>query len=571
MSVLQRLHRGLRLPRLGPAFNRLWVRLINRRRRRYRELDYITLTLPATMPALPEPRGWLMRRIQGPPTLSLWALDRLFERIADDPRPTGIILNLTGLAMTLADLQTLRQSILRLRGRGKRVIAYAQTYGLGPYYIASACDAILLQPGGELATLGLRDEATFLKDALDAIGVSLDVVAISPFKGAYDQFSRREMSPEARAQADWLLDSRYEMLLEDIAAGRGWTRETARRLIDAAPHLDSDALAAGYVDGVLNEEGLPAWLETKQLVPWAQARKWLFMKAQPAYDRHIALLNISGLMMQGESARPPIDLPVPFIGGARAGDRTVVGRVRRLMKQENVAAVVLFIDSPGGVALAVEAMTSALDELAKSRPLVVYMNAVAASGGYYVATPARWIVAQPGTITGSIGVVSAKPVTDGLFDRLRVHSVELSRGANATLYSSREPFTNAQRAQVRAGIERIYQLFISRVARSRGLSEQAVDEVGGGRVWTGAQARTHGLVDELGDLRAAWVKACQLAGLPEDTPLIMADAKSGALPPQLAETPVPSAALAYLRDNALAIASGTPQTLLPVWWGSKVQ
>ncbi|MFO7323369.1 MAG: S49 family peptidase [Chloroflexota bacterium] len=207
MSLFKRLRRALRFPRVGPLINRLRVGLANRLRRRYRDLDYITLVLPVTMPPLPKPRSWLMRRLQGPPPLSLWELDRRFEQIAADPRPKGVVLTMTGLAMTLADLQTLRQSILRLRQRGKRVIAYAQGYGLGQYYVASACDAIVLQTGGELTTLGLREEVTFLKDALDTLGISLDVVAISPFKGAYDQLSRSDMSPEARAQAEWLLDS----------------------------------------------------------------------------------------------------------------------------------------------------------------------------------------------------------------------------------------------------------------------------------------------------------------------------------------------------------------------------
>ncbi|MFO7324035.1 MAG: S49 family peptidase [Chloroflexota bacterium] len=360
------------------------------------------------------------------------------------------------------------------------------------------------------------------------------------------------------------------MLLDGIAEGRGWTREQALRLIDTAPHLDRDALAAGYVDAVLNEEGLPGYLGSQHLTPWEQARRRLYLKPERKSERYVALLDISGLMMQGESSQPPADLPVPFIGGARAGDRTVVRRVRQLMKREQAAAVVLFIDSPGGVAIAAEAMASALDELAKDRPVVAYMNAVAASGGYYVATPARWIVAQPGTITGSIGVVAAKPVTGGLLDRLHVKSVELTRGPNAGFYSSRAPFTDEQRAQVDAAIRRIYELFVSRVAQSRGMSAAAVDEVGAGRVWTGAQAKIHGLVDELGDLRAAWAKACQLAGLPEDTPLVMVESKGGALPPQLAETPVP-AALNYLRDNVRAIASGAPQVLLPVWWRSLIK
>jgi protease-4 len=210
-------------------------------------------------------------------------------------------------------------------------------------------------------------------------------------------------------------------------------------------------------------------------------------------------------------------------------------------------------------------MAAALDELAQTRPLVVYMNAVAASGGYYVASPARWIVAQPGTITGSIGVVTAKPVTVDLFDKLNVHTIEFTRGANAGIYSDAEPFTEAQRSQVRASIEAVYWRFVERVARGRKMTIEQVDAVGGGRVWTGEQALERGLIDELGDIHAAIRKARALANLPDTSPVIMVGGKiKDPLPPQLAEAIVP-AALTYLRESARSL-SGNAQVILPVWW-----
>ncbi len=180
--------------------------LRNRLRRRHKHLDYILLNLPSTLPSLPEHRSWLRQRLQGSAPLSLTQLDRIFRQIGDDPRPRGVILHVGALAMSLADLQTLRASIQRLRAKGKRVIASAPMYTIGPYYVASGCDAILLQPGGELMTVGLRDETVFLKDALDTLGITLDVVAISPYKGAFDRFTRGDISPEGRAQLEWLLD-----------------------------------------------------------------------------------------------------------------------------------------------------------------------------------------------------------------------------------------------------------------------------------------------------------------------------------------------------------------------------
>jgi protease-4 len=536
--------------------------VVNRVRARRGDLDYVALTLPVDLPPLPQDRGWLLRRVQGEPPISLWELDDLFTRIAHDRRVGGVILTLRGVQMPLADIQTLRASIRRLRDRGVRVLCHAQSYDLAAYYLASAADQILLQPGGDLLTLGLQQEAIFLKDALAQIGVALDVVAITPYKGAFDQLSRADISPEGRAQLEWLLDSRYEQIVTGIAEGRGLAPDAVRRLIDTAPHIDADALAAGYVDAVIHEEGLYAHLGTRHVIPLAEAKKRLLIPPPPrAGGKHIAILKVSGLMIPGESGSPPVELPIPFIGGERAGDLTVVQQVRALMQDDDTAAVVLFIDSGGGAAIAAEAMTAALEELAKTRPLVAYMNAVAASGGYYIATPARHIVAQPGTITGSIGVVTAKPVTGGLRDLLRVRAVELARGANAGIYSDAQPFTDEQRALVRRSIEAAYRRFVERVARGRGLSVEAVDAVGGGRVWTGAQALQHGLIDEVGDLRAAIRTARELAALPEGAPVEVVGGKVKNLPPQLAETVVPAAK--YLLDNARRVANGSAQVIAP--------
>lgn len=236
------------------------------------------------------------------------------------------------------------------------------------------------------------------------------------------------------------------------------------------------------------------------------------------------------------------------------------------MRDKRAAAVILAVDSGGGAADAAEAMTAALAELAQDRPLIVYMNAVAASGGYYVATPAQWIVAQPGTITGSIGVISAKAITSGLYDRLHIQRLEFVRGANAAFQSDYVPFTEAQRARAMQSIQHIYNLFVGHVARSRRMEAAAVDAVGGGRVWTGAQAQAHGLVDELGDLWAALKKARELAKLPDDAPLLLAGGRGESLPPQLVDKANPAAALAYLQDNLAHIGSGKPLTLLPLEW-----
>jgi len=546
---------------------RAWAGVRNWRRLRYKEMDYILFPIEGAIPALPEARSWLEKRILGEPPITLWEIDRYFRQIADDPRPKGVILMLRDPELSLADAQTLRTIIERLRAAGKRVIAYAQSYDLGTYLIASVCDEILMQPGGDVSTLGLYQQAVFLKDALAAVGVALDVIAITPYKGVYDQLSRDSISPEARAQQEWLLDSRYTMIVRDIAASRGWEESKVRAMIDGAPYIDQEAVDAGYIDGLVYEEGLPERLGTEDLIEWEDIEKKLVRKPRRYdTDKYIAILPITGLMMPGESGAPPIDLPIPLpiIGGERAGDITVVQQVRSLMKDERVGAVVLYIDSGGGAAIAAEAMTSALQELAKMHPVVAYMNGVAASGGYMVACPAQWIVAQPGTITGSIGVVTAKPVTGGLEEKLLFKSFSFLRGANADLYSSSAPFTDDQRAKVRTAIEYSYRQFIEMVAAARHTTPEAIDAIGGGRVWTGEQGLANGLVDELGDVRAAILKARVLGDLPERTPSVLySSRKLSGLPPMAAKIIDPAAGVKRLLDNARGVLNGRAQLIMP--------
>jgi len=535
--------------------------LRNRLRKRSK-IDYVTIELPQEMPTLPESRNWALARALGPSPMSLTELDRIFERIGDDPRPKGVILTIHGLALPLANLQTLRNSLLRLRAKGKRVICYAQSYSNAVYYIASACNEIVLQPTGEVETIGLRAEATFLKDALDMVGVKLDSIAISPFKGAFDQLSRSEMSPEGKAQLDWLLDSQFDMIVEGIAEGRKLSIEAVKKMIDGAPYLDSEALAAGYVDAVETEEALYRRLNSEHIVSWQKANKKLLKKWTQSSDKYVALIDVTGMMIAGKSAKPPIDLPIPFIGGERVGDITVVQQVRHVMEDEQVAAVILYINSGGGAVIAGEAMRSALVELAKKHPVVTYMDGVAASGGYYIATPTQWIVAQPGTITGSIGVITAKAVTNGLYEKLHAHRTEITRGANAGMMSDFAPFTDTQRVRMRQTVEHIYKHFVELVSTSRHLSYEAVDAIAGGRVWTGVQAKANGLVDELGDLKTALAKARALANLPDHAPLIVVEAKGKPLPPQLAEKANPAASLVYMHESLTAIANSSPQVLL---------
>ena len=542
------------------AIGRMLFWWINQKRAE-KPIEYILFTLPDTLHALPEPRSLPQRILMGESPLSLSDLENAFKRIGKDSRNRGVILHMRRMSAGLADLQTLRNSILRLKENGKQVICIAESYDIHTYYVATAANQVILQKvGGGLQTTGLLQGTAFLKDALDSIGVKFDAVAITPFKGAADPLTRNAISKEGQEQLEWLLDSRFNTIVEGIAQARDMSTDDVKKLIDTSPHLNKDALELGYIDSIINHEQLGEHLQAKHIVSWKDAEKALEIELPKRPQRFVAVLPVSGMIVDGESQRPPVNNPLPFVGNERAGDLTVVQQVRSLMQNKKVAAVVLYVDSPGGSASASEAMKSALDQLAKDRPVVVYMNNVAASGGYFIATSGQYIVAQPGTITGSIGVIMGKPITQGMFDKLRINRVSFARGENAKISTDFEPFTDDQRKTMRDGIEHMYDQFIERVADARDMTKEEVDAIGGGRVWTGAQAKENGLVDELGDLQTAIAKAKSLANLPADTPVGLIKPKPQSLAPQLAGS---AAVLQYMYDDLNHI-SNKMQFILPV-------
>jgi protease-4 len=580
MAEKKSLRRLLR--RLNPfrLLGRARHALANRRRLRHKELDAILLSLSGELPTVPEPRGFIQRRIFGPPPLSLWQIGQIFDRIARDPRPKTVVLSLGGLSLSLADLQTLRGMLLRLKADGKRIVCHAQGYDNALYYLASAADEVLMQPTADFAVTGLQSEMFFLKDLLAQAGVAVDVVAISPYKSALEQVSASAMSDESRAQMNWLIDSRFDQLVRGMAEGRSRTPDEIRAMIDACPMADVRALERGHIDGLCYEDDLPARLGVKRLVRWDEARRRLLLPPrQDAGDKRIAVLCVTGLMVNGESGGAPGDVPlpvpVPLLGDERTGDATFVRQVRALLKDETVAGAVLLVDSGGGAVTAAAHMGEALDTLAKHMPLVTCMTGAAASGGYWIATSAAHIVAQPGTITGSIGVITAKADAHALLGKLHVTAEAFTRGRNADLFSSTVSFSETQRALVRDSVTYAYELFVKRTAARRGLTEAAVDAVGGGRVWTGEQALAHGLVDELGDFRAALARARALAGLPDSAPVVFWSDDDAAAPAvveraqRAARTAVlnmhPAGWLAHALVSARHVASGQAQALLPFW------
>jgi protease-4 len=526
-----------------------WRNLLRRLRRAH--VDTVVLSVGGSLPerAAP-PRGFIERRLPLPPDpFSLQQLNNRLRMVAEADNVRGVVFVFRGFSTGLATLQNFRSAVARLRAAGKDTTVYTPYLDLPHYYAATAAARIIAPPGAQFDVLGLYAEVAFLKDALARVGVQTDVVQISPYKTAYDRLSQADITPEYRAQLEWLLDDQYDMLTADMAAGRNLTQTALREWIDRAPLSAEEARDAGLIDWVGYDDQLAELLARPQssqhatptptaasaaseanatrdstsipppkvrLKSWGQAWDLLLEKPRRHTRRYVGVLSLEGLINMGPSRRPPIDLPIPFVGGETAGEQTLVATLRRLEHLDDLAALVLHVDSGGGSALASELIGRQMELFATHKPVVVYMGNVAASGGYYVAAPAAYIMSQTGTTTGSIGVITAKVSTAGLYDRLSVNRVSLERGQHAGLYRDSDPMTTEERAIFQRTIHETYEQFVAVVARGRKLSPEAVDAIGGGRVWTGRQARERGLVDGHGDFLDAIQKAAELAALPVD-------------------------------------------------------
>jgi protease-4 len=508
------------------ALVNLW-RLVRNARARLlgRPPEYVWIEVSGPLPEFETPVGFFRRRLsQGPSPPTLERLRLWLDRIAGDGHPRGVVLRIKKLDAGWAAIEELRREILAFRSRGGRVVAYfADPADIRSYYLACAADEILATPLADLNVVGMRARVDFLKDALDNLGLEVEVVAVSPYKSAGERFVSNDFSRESREQAGRLLDRRFEAVVDAIADGRDLSREAVRAKIDLAPYGASQALSEGLLDGVLYEDELPARVgsgeQHARLGEWSQAQGSLRMPYRRRSRKKVALVTLSGAIVRGRSRRLP--LPLPFVGGEQAGSESVVGALRMAEKNRRVAAVLFYVDSPGGDALASDLIWREVERISARKPVVVLMGNAAASGGYYVSAAASHVVARSGTLTGSIGVLAIRPVALGLYEKLGINPVVLERGAHAGLLDpSRRPSPDELRV-IEGQIKRIYTEFKDRVARGRKMELSDLEGIAGGRVWTGAEALDLGLVDETGGFREALGKARELGGIERDVPRVL--------------------------------------------------
>lgn len=468
----------------------------------------------------PAPPDLLDLELSPPPTVSEVVL--ALDVAAADPRVSGLLVRLSETAHGFAVAQELRDAVRRFRASGKFAIAHADSFGElssgnEGYYLATAFEQIVLQPVGLVGLTGLMAQVPFARELLASVGVELEVSRRAEYKTALESLTADELSAPNREQLSALLDTLTEQLVTGIAKGRRLKPEAVRALIDRGPFTGPEARAAGLIDNILHyDENRTGALRRAQSGSGGARIGTVGLDAY--VDRvvpsgsgaaKVALIRAAGLIRRGESA----------LGAEIAAD-DLAEMLDDLARDREVRAVVLRIDSGGGSAVASETIARGVRRLRdEGKPVIVSMSNAAASGGYWIAMDATRIVAQPATLTGSIGVVAGKPNLKGAWDRLGVSWAEIPRGAQAGIWSFNQPYSEAGRARVEAIVTALYDSFTAGVARGRDLPPEHVAQIARGRVWAGEDALEIGLVDELGGLDAAFAAVRRSLELPAQAPL----------------------------------------------------
>lgn len=469
------------------------------------------------------PQSPLAVLLQGTPP-SVREVVEAIDRARTDPRVTGLVAEFGADPFGMATAQELRDAIASFRESGKPLIAYADSFaGLGggnaSYLLATAFDEIWLHPLGTVGITGFAAQMPFAREALSNAGVEPEVARRGPYKTFPDVLTQDGFTPENREMTTALLDSLYGQLVDGIAEGRGLTPETVRSLIDRAPLMTEEARAAGLVDRVEHRFDLDAELESRFGGEASRlgARDYLALGTgdEEEPQARVALIYAVGPVVLDEEDRSPLDG-----GGTVIAAGTTAEAIHDAIDDEEIGAIVLRIDSPGGSPVASEVVRRAVLRAGEEgKPLIVSMGGAAASGGYWIAAPARTIVAQPATFTGSIGVFAINAASRAFWSDIGVNWDTVRRGRHAGMGSFVDRLSESEEERFSAIVDSIYENFLTVVAEGRGMSREQVDEIGRGRVWTGLQAQERGLVDRLGGLNAALAAAREALDLAADAPL----------------------------------------------------
>ena len=434
--------------------------------------------------------------------LSLRDYLETLEAAGNDPQVSGLMVKLGGAPVGIATMQDLREALLKFRAKKKFVYGFSESFGgLGNYYLAATFDRIFLLPSGEVSITGIFADQQFIRGSLDKLGVQPHFEGRYEYKNARDYFMEKKFTPAHREATDKLVGSLFNQLVKGIAEGRGMTVEKVRDLIDHAPHFGPESVANHLVDELAYRD--QAYDQAKRKA--GPGAKLLYLSKYHATAKRmndsgprVALIYGEGAITSGKSATDPL------MGQSTMGSDTVAAAFRQAVDDKKVKAILFRVNSPGGSAIASDVMGREVQRARQAgKPVIISMGAVAASGGYWVSMDADRIVAQPATITGSIGVVSGKFIMAGLFEKLGLSFDGIKYGQNSSIYDSGQDFSPTELERFRSSLDRIYETFTSRVAAGRKLPKERVLQIARGRVWSGEDALGLGLVDELGGFNTA--------------------------------------------------------------------
>jgi protease IV len=454
------------------------------------------------------------------------------DKAGEDEKLTGIILRMNDPTLGWAKVNELTHAIQNLRHKGKKVVAYLDSATTHNYLVAASCDEVVMPESGDLAILGLRAEVMFFKNLFDWLHVKPDMLRVGEYKSAAEPFSRTEMSKEFRHEMEEILDDYQRQIVESISKHRKLDPAKVTAAINGGPYTARRACELGLIDKVAYEDEIEGILKEKEPKHEVKVTKsYGKKKVDNDFSGFAGMMKMMSLLMGGEekkrlSSKPKVAVvhavgsimsgksSSGFLGGETLGSETFIKAVRQAADEKTVKAIVLRVDSPGGSALASDLMWRSLQKCGK--PVVVSMGDVAASGGYYISMGAQRIFAEPGTLTGSIGVVGGKVAIGGLLEKVGITTSVISRGENSGAMSMLSSFTPSEREAMQRTLNDIYGQFTHKAAEGRHMEYDKLEKLARGRVYTGAMAIKIGLVDELGTLDDAVKYAAKVGGLSAD-------------------------------------------------------
>ncbi len=497
---------------------------------------------------LPRPEPWWRRYVPRPSAVrptSLETVRRLVHELERAPEVRGLVLELPPLASGWVALRALRELILRVRRAGKEVVVHLPSGGGNrELFVASAASRVLLGPSATLAPLGLAASRRHLKGLLERLGVGVEVYRRADFKTAAEGLSELTMSAPQREQVEALLATYESVLVEALSERPGLDAEKVAALFRVGLFSGQAAIDSGLVDGLVHEDELAERVTGEKDAALVAAPRWLALRRRrwlvPVLPRpYVAVVPVHGAISDGP--------------GPGASKDAVVSALRVASEDRRALGVVLHVDSPGGSALASDVIAREVERLKEKKPVVACFTEVAASGGYYVSAGAHAIVADPLTVTGSIGVISARLVASGLLERLGVHTEVIRRAPHADLLLHPRAATGEERAMLDREIDAFYRTFVGVVARGRRRSEDEIEPLARGRVWSGRDAEGRGLVDRLGGVEAAEREVRARLGREDELERVVIWPRPLELPPPRAKT---AAELEALLGGPLARALG---------------